>query len=400
MGFEVAVVGAGPAGSTAAFLLAKRGIKVGLFEKNKMPRRKPCGGALSQRAIDLLKELKLSLPSKIIQKTVTGFRLVRPDGKSVVCDLGRPVAHLVLREEFDSFLYKRAKKAGVLALEERKITKAVRIGNKISLMTDVGGEYLVDMVVAADGANGNLARLLGIRSKWPKDQIRSAVEMEPEIDPRILSKAYPTKHIHMHFGKYPHGYAWVFPKRDRVSIGLGGLVTEVSNLKKQLQEFIKTLPITVPPETKVSAGIIPLGGIRRPLTNDRVILIGDAAGFVDPFTEEGIYHAIMSAKIATDVIQSALKTGKVDHESLLRYEQESWDVIGNDLNASRKFAKALYSRVKFYVNLVSADPKVLEEFLKIQEGKNTYQDFYKYTLVRSPLLFLRDLASRMSSRNG
>jgi geranylgeranyl reductase family protein len=398
MGLEIAVVGAGPAGSTAAYLLAKQGIKVLLFEQKNMPHRKPCGGALSQRALNLLKELKLTLPSNLIQKTITGFCLVKPNGKEVICDLKRPVAHLVQRDKFDFFLYKRAKKAGAVALEGRKIINAKQIGNKISISTDAKGEYLVDLVIAADVANGNLARFLGLRSHWPKDQIRVAVEMEPQIDPKIIAKAYPNKHIYMHFGKHPHGYAWVFPKRDRISIGLGGLADKSTNLQKELKAFSQTLPITIPPETEISAGVIPLGGIQRPLVDDGIILIGDAGGFVDPFTEEGIYHAIMSAKIAVDVVQSVVKTGNTERESLLRYEQETWEVIGEDLSASRKFANALYSRVNFYVNLIASDPKVLEDFLKIQEGSNSYQEFYKSTLFRSPLLLLRDLASRFNTK--
>ncbi len=394
MDYQVAVVGGGPAGSTAAYLLAQRGINVVIFDEEKMPRRKPCGGALSQRCLLFLEELGLSLPKPLIERTVTGLHIVQPDGTCTIIDLQRPIAHLILREHFDHFLFKKAIQAGAEAREQVKITGVIKKKTKIILKTINDERYEVDMILGADGATGSIARIMGIRPSWPPEQIRSVVEMEPQVDANELSKAYPSNLLYFWFGSYPLGYSWVFPKKQHISIGLGGLSNKVKNLKQHLREFASSLPLPIPSSAKIMGGLIPVGGIHRPITTDRTLLLGDAAGLVDPFSEEGIYHALKSGTIASNMVDSALTTGKTNHEALLQYEHECWKQIGEDLKASLRFAQGLHSRPNFYISLIVVDRKTQHEFLKIQEGTNTYQKFLRDALRRAPLLVLKYLASR------
>lgn len=321
--YDVIVVGAGPAGSVASFELSKAGLSTLQLEKYKMPREKPCGGAVMYRGIKIVRG---QIPANIIERKIQGLRFVMSNSKHAEFVSKKTIGITVNRSIFDEYLAHRSMDAGTTLLDNSRVTNATVSGENAKVTLADGREYTARYLIGADGVNSVVSRVLGLRPKR-KDLRKVGLGMESDFHvgeqgvlqategkPSILEIAPVDGRI---------SYGWVFPKRECLAIGVAGAGYHMSPLRNIFDEFYQSVAkrtgvVLNPSKRRVHF----LGGDGLGSRNvlDRAILIGDAAGFVDPMMGEGIAYAMQSGVFAADVIARAAENGESEAATLAEYQ--------------------------------------------------------------------------------
>jgi geranylgeranyl reductase family protein len=299
--YDVVVVGAGPAGATLACQLARRGIRVLLLEKEKLPRYKCCAGGLTGKAAKLLDFDISEVAEDAIHMVDFTFNLSSP----YLGQHSQPLIYTVMRDVFDHFLVQRAQQFGAALIDGQKVTQIQMDGDWVEIST-ADGIFRSPLVVGADGANSTVARELGLDRNI---RYLTAIESEVAVSTEELAKW--KSRIQIDLGCVPGGYAWVFPKRDHLSIGVGCLGSKAKHLKYSHQKFLDSLSIGNYAVTKSSSHLIPTSTKARLVWQDKALFLGDAAGLADPLTGEGICNALLSARLAAPVIEDSLARGRI-----------------------------------------------------------------------------------------
>jgi len=271
--FDALVVGAGPAGSTAAFRLARAGARVLLIDKARFPRDKPCGGGLTYRAVRLL---PFSV-DPVVEEEVDIFELGLGYRRRFERCTRQPLVVMTQRRRLDAFLVEQAQEAGA----------QFRDGTTVD-----GVEATV--VMGADGVNGTTAKALGFEPHEYEVALEGNVPYGPAPHSRYARRAV------VEFGIVPGGYGWVFPKGDHVNVGVGGWLHQGPLLRKHLSRLCREHGIPEDALTEVRGYRLPL---RRPGFTPalgRTALVGDAAGLIDPVSGDGIYEALLSSQLAVE----------------------------------------------------------------------------------------------------
>src|SRR3989442_8607212 len=275
MMFDVAVVGAGPAGATAALTLARRGLSVALLERDALPRYKTCGGGLVARALALLPpEVNRVLERRCPQADLhlldanRHYRAAREPPAP-------PIIAMTMRDRLDQALASAAVAAGA-ALRAPCTVRGVSLGpREVRLETDTG-PVTAAFVIAADGATGELARLAG----WGDGRhLIPALEYEVRVDDATLDRFGGVARFDV--GVIPHGYAWVFPKTGHLSVGVLTTHRGAINLHRQLEEYLPVIGLA-PRAMERHGFVIPVRPRAGPLARERLLLVGDAAGVAGP----------------------------------------------------------------------------------------------------------------------
>ena len=305
---DVFVSGAGPAGSVAALELARAGLDVVLVDREGFPRHKICAGGLSFKSVRLLTEdLGLDLSSPLVQTMAPGGSIYyRYQKVGEVVDSASPLS-FVSRYDFDDFLRGEAVKAGATFIPQWRVGEVdIRDG----VVTGPSGERLqARHLIGADGMNGVTARTL--RGKLPSNRgVGVAIEVEVPFSreamrARLGSELFPE----LHFGVLDVGYGWVFPKRGRLTVGLGGLIETNRRLRARFEEFCERLELGVAwQDLPRLAYRLPFGGFVRRPARERLLLVGDAAGFAEPLLGEGIFYAMLSGVLAARAVIRARRS--------------------------------------------------------------------------------------------
>jgi geranylgeranyl reductase family protein len=280
--FDVAIVGAGPAGSTAAYRLASLGARVLLVDRASFPRDKPCGGGVTGRAARLLP----FAIDPVVEDVIDTVDCRLHYGRRFERKTRAPVALMTQRRRLDHFLVRKAAEAGADVRDGVKVADVHATG-----LTVDGAEISARIVIGADGCNGTAARALGLGG-----EIVHGVGLEANFpyDPRYA------RTMVLELAVVPGGYGWIFPKRDHVNVGVGGHASEGPRLREHLRRLCDEHGIDPDSATGTRGYRLPMRSPTSSLARGTAAVIGDAAGLIDPFSGDGIYEAFLSAQLVTD----------------------------------------------------------------------------------------------------
>lgn len=370
--YDAIVIGAGPAGATAAAILADRDMSTLLIEKETLPRPKICGGAVSQRALSLLTAANLRFPELKTFRKCTSMQLGTFDCDSTT-DLAAvtfdtEAAYLTDRAEFDYALVQNAISNGAEVQQNVKVTSITKEHVHFIISGDdfsAKSTYLL----CADGVNGTSASLLGFRDTWTADNVGLCIESP------ITDYEPPPTPLNFYFGGVTWGYAWFFDKGNHASIGTGAVRTEASDLRRLFNAFVQHSGYTnAPANLKLNVWRIPAtGGISGNIALRNALLLGDAAGLVDPFLGEGISYAIQSGTIAADC---------VINNDVGNYRKRIESKITSDLKYARILLKIVRLDPKRFVRLLAHDTTLAQEYVTIVVGDSTYHQFLRNTVKK------------------
>jgi len=321
MDYDVLIVGAGPAGASAARFLAEAGASVGLVDAERLPRHKPCAGWLNSKAA---REFSFVDAARRATKAAPFKRLVfhSPDLAQEAEFRSRShVGYVTDRDAFDHALVQAARDAGARTHLGKAVTR-VETGERQATAVLAGGRRLAGRIlVGADGVHGVVAASAGLRPRWGAGQLVHTLSQNVRLTARQRKAGFgasPAIHVAPAFGG-ASGYAWAFPGRRHVSVGVGVRTGETGRLKALFAEWagaVERLGL-VPDKAGLGAPeacAIPAGAAVEfeNHVGKRVVLVGDAGGFVSASTGEGLYPAITSARIAADCILPALEADDGD----------------------------------------------------------------------------------------
>jgi len=357
--FGGAVIGAGPAGAAAAKYCAEKGLKTILIEKCRLPRPKPCGGLISLKAQRLIGE---EIPWELIDQQVRGFRFFSKTLDSVEVKCDSPVAISTTRDKFDAFLTDLAVNAGCTLIQSNGVNDISRQKDEISCRLADNQTIRAQLVIGADGVNSTVAQKSGIRQGWRNSEVALCLETCTPLQETEMKKLNP-EIPELYFTDTLTGYGWLFPKRASAYLGMGGFLSRLSKPMEILAYFrdliskTKNVSLSL---SNVQAHLVPAGGYDRKIVDERVMLVGDAAGFADSLSGEGIYYAIRSGQLAGAACLKAMEKNNFRANFLEKqYADACNDCFVKDLKVALKLTYRLHKHFDLF-------------FSTLQEGLGAY----------------------------
>lgn len=399
LSYDVVVVGAGPAGSTAAKFLSESGVKVLLIDKSKFPRDKPCGGGIPIRTLNKFKYIE---EKNLIESYSYGGCLHSISPKCMLeIPKNKPLIGMVLRKKFDYELVKLAMDCGTTFFDGKKVQSIDVLDNKADIKLSDGSEIESQIVIGADGVWSTIAKQCNLKSD--NTDIGLSLFQEIPISTDSLNKYYTEKravHVYLKIQGLV-GYGWIFPKKKHLNFGICEFESNANkqknrkNLKNIFNDFIEILKQDqlIPKNIihkKCRGAALPLKPISKTYTN-RVILCGDAAGLINPATGEGIDYAMSSGQIASGVIVDALEANDTSSKFLSKYESIWKKDFGKDIKIFLRAQNGWRTQGTKLIKLASKDKKVADIAIKVATGNLSVNEC-KFQLIRRFLfLYLKDL---------
>ncbi len=385
---DVLVIGAGPAGSTAAKHAALGGADVILIDKkSEIGAPKRCAEGVSMGGLE---SLGIKPNPQWITRKIEGVRLVSPNGTSVWLTSDRvelPEAGYILeRKVFDKHMAMDAARAGskiMIKTLARSLERKDDDGYLVNLET-MGEEFQIKarIIIAADGPESRVARWAGLKTATKPKDMESAAQFE------MVGVEMEDSHcIEFYFGSVaPGGYAWIFPKGDDIAnVGLGVLSTKTSkSAYEHLLEFVEDCPATRDAQpVELNIGGDPVGGMPKKLVTDGLMVVGDAAGQVNPLTGGGIISGMTGSMLAGRVAAKAMKDNDTSKGRLREYEKLCYDSIGKEIDK--------YLKVKDYMLSLSDDEldSIAEAFKDVEFEKISTTELVKKLVKVSPRALLK-----------
>jgi geranylgeranyl reductase family protein len=359
----VCILGGGPGGCATALQLAKHGVEAVLVEKASFPRDKVCGDALSGKVMRTLERLDAELAAQVKRDAHAmpswGVTFVAPSGRSLrvpfsrSTGLGEAPGVILPRMQFDDLLFQRTKKAQGITVLEGTAAKAfertgdgwmVTLEDRAHKSDPVGGSTVqCSLIIDASGANSPFARHVARLAMEPRHHaagVRAYYSGVKGLDPQGFIELIFLKDL------LP-GYLWVFPlPGGRANVGLGLRSDVVKSRRVDLKTLMTRLLAEHPQlrdrfaEATLEGGIqgmgLPLASKRRKLSGEGYLLVGDAGHLIDPFTGEGISHAMISGVYAADVAHEAIAEKDLGTTRLRAYDARVWRRLGQELAISTR----------------------------------------------------------------
>ncbi len=332
--YDAIVVGAGPAGSTAATNLAKKGLSVLLLDKAKFPRHKACGGGLTPHIWNRHPEILDYVESY----NYAGYIFVEDNPNPIYYERPEKLGAFILRKKFDYLLTQNAVKAGVTFLEKESV-KDVKVNTDSVTVNTETQSFSGLVVLGADGTNSIVAKKTGLNLKWPDNAITFCLEVEEEFPEDVIEQFFHNKgttYCHAGYLNTP-GYGYIFPKKRHINIGYGAVTPEKLPYRDILLKYIDHCETHnyVPKfkEKRIVGAQYPVRGPLKNFVGNRVLLLGDAAGFVNPLNGEGIHYAMYSGDIAAETLEDAFKVRDFSRQYLALYQKRCMKAFGNYLKS-------------------------------------------------------------------
>lgn len=363
--WDVVVVGAGPAGSIAACDLARAGARVAVIERAMPPRYKTCGGGVVHRALEMLPAPVDGVVERVCHSATMSFH---ETGLSFSVSRDVPLVTMTMRALFDNALLQSAREAGAAVFAGREVRSVETAPGRVRVVFE-GGNLTARFVIAADGALSPVARSAGWRE--PPAAI-PAIEWEVPVPPDVLARFETTARFD--FDIVPHGYAWIFPKRDHVSVGALTTRRARLDLASILERYLDMRGVRVSGPIERHGFVIPVAPRREGFALNRVLLAGDAAGLADPITCEGISLSMRSGKIAA----AALVEGRFEEAPVRQaYVGTLERVILADLKLARVLARFLYRPGRVREALFRRyGQEMAEAMTDVIVGTRSYRDLF------------------------
>jgi geranylgeranyl reductase family protein len=384
MDADVIIVGAGPAGSTAAKILAENNISVLILEKKEFPRKKVCAAGLMAHTFEDFPYVK-----PFINCYNYKLRVVSPNLETEFSlEDDNPIMAMTHgRDHFDNELLNLAIKAGAKVRQKCKVTgvKIEKSKGSVIFQNENNEKEIVygNIVIGADSAVSIVGKSLNIGCNNDPKNLGIAIEKEFTLSEDICNSYFGKNRcvsLYLHFGG-AFGYGWIFPRKSSLNIGIGGELQSGNKLKSQFLKFISFLKThsVIPPDLigeKYTAAILP---VVKPYTNivwSRALLVGDAGGFCSAATGEGIYYAMVSGSLAAEVCLKSLNENNFSIENMGYFNTLWQKKIGQELNFQSIIQKKVLNderRCRKAVNWATQDKKLKAIFGRFLTGSQDYR---------------------------
>lgn len=379
--FDLIIVGSGPAGSAAATTAAKAGFSVAIVDKATFPRDKLCGGLFTGRSQKAMRA--------IFGREVTDDLFVTTDHMRflskgrVLADIpNAPPVHLTMRRDFDAMLHAVALEAGAIPFVGQPITD---LGDNSLTLRD-GTELAFKVLIGADGVNSFVARSLFGRPFDP-ETIGFGLEIETPRKPSNDGA------VEIDLDAASWGYGWSFPKRETVTVGVGGINTRNADMKANMSTYVAQ---TGSDESlRYKGQYLPFGDYKKRPGRDHILLAGDAAGLVDPITGEGIALAMESGHHAACAAIKALKQSR-PQTALFHYLKLVKPIQGS-IDQAKMWRLIMFPKATegYFRKAFERGSALQMKYLELLAGEAEYADLRGALLRRIPKLGWRLLKHRL-----
>ncbi len=361
------VVGAGPSGTAAAYTFAKNGIDVCIVDKAIFPREKLCGGGLTGRTKNSFLDIfdsnwedmfEYSANSALFYYKGQRINMIEDYGELYFCN----------RIKFDNRLLDLAISRGVDVVFGERV-EVIDTESKVCKLAS-GRQIRYRYLIGADGVNSVVARQV-VSRKFNRN--RYAYALQVEIKKEDYGKTELTR-PELYFGDINKGYGWVFPKRNSYTVGMCSQYSKTVDIRKKLMEFFAARNCA-PYKGRLTGHYIPFGNYAERVVENDVILVGDAAGLVDPVTGEGVAYAIESGYYAAEAVIAAIsgKNCNIDTE----YKSKYYTAISQEFARANLLQQAIYSRYTqaIVMHALSRSKTMPYHYMDLLSGDSNYKDF-------------------------
>jgi menaquinone-9 beta-reductase len=363
--FAVAVIGAGPAGTSAAHTLASHGIQTCIIDKCQFPRDKLCGGLLTLRSKKIFDRVFSDDWDQVLHTTAHGVKFFYRN--SVLPEVP-PYSEIYFtqRKDYDQYLLQLAARKGAVLILGTS-AKEFNLSKRHVFLAD-GSTISYDVLIGADGVNSLVSRSL-FGKTFRQDKIGFALEIEVDRGESRCTAFKPE----IHMGAARWGYAWVFPKRETLTVGIGGIHKYNPDLKERFRQFINARFDRLP-DYRIRGYFVPFGAFKKHPGREDILLCGDAAGLVDSLTGEGIAFAMESGHAAALAALDRLR----NKSKMTAYELylPHYRTITNTIRLSNRYRPLVFARLfePIFAKLLSDATTLQYGFLDILADAKQYSD--------------------------
>ena len=384
---DVLIVGAGPAGALAARTIAQEDVRVLLIDKkSEIGTPKRCAEGIIKSTLD---ELNVKPDKRWITKEINGIEIVAPNKRILSLNNENfdlpDTAYILERKIFDKHMAMDAIRSGTKVMVKTEATKIKRIEDGFEVIANRMGKEIqikTKLLIAADGPESRVARMAGLRTNTKLENMASCIQYE-----MVNVNISDNNHVKIHIGTVcPGGYIWIFPKGDDIAnVGLGILKSHTDKTAKyyldtftENNDDFKSAQIV-----EMNVGGDPIGGLTSQRYDDNILVIGDAAGFVDPLTGDGIRTAMLSGKYAGTVAIRAIKSDDCSKKVLKEYYDITEEEIGKTFKRFNKVKEFLLTLDDNSLN------NIVEEIIRTDLNEVNVKTLLKIIIKSSPKSILK-----------